>query len=256
MPGGFASFVFEMKEGPKNRIAWDDLALPFSEIDRVTDWLIAFPAIFTELDPVPDQRILDYGCGDGQVSKFLASQGIRVIGVDNSPKMIELAERKNNHPLIQYRLTDGISMPFLDDESIDGAMANFVFLTIPERRTIVTICREIARVLEPGVKFIVCNNSPQSLNRKFASFEIRADARCIEGGGHPNDVTLFSPDGKEMRFVDYFWTPAQYESMLSKAGFSILKIIEPKAEFQPPGVRLYDELKYPPYSILVGEKEA
>jgi SAM-dependent methyltransferase len=37
--------------------------------------------------------VLDAGCGSGAVDRWLADRGVRVVGIDISPKQIELAER-------------------------------------------------------------------------------------------------------------------------------------------------------------------
>ncbi|RKU48472.1 hypothetical protein DL546_003832 [Coniochaeta pulveracea] len=44
-------------------------------------------------DPQPDDNILDIGCGDGVLTLELARQVSRVHGLDNSPSMIQTAEK-------------------------------------------------------------------------------------------------------------------------------------------------------------------
>jgi glycine cleavage system H lipoate-binding protein len=43
------------------------------------------------LDPQPGERILDVGCGDGALSLKIIERGAEVVGVDNSPEMVEAA---------------------------------------------------------------------------------------------------------------------------------------------------------------------
>ena len=43
------------------------------------------------LDLRPGQRVLDVGCGPGRHARALAEQGIEVVGVDISPRFVELA---------------------------------------------------------------------------------------------------------------------------------------------------------------------
>jgi 2-polyprenyl-3-methyl-5-hydroxy-6-metoxy-1,4-benzoquinol methylase len=49
----------------------------------VLEWLAAQPG----------ERILDLGCGDGQLTKQIADTGASVVGVDASPQMVAGAKR-------------------------------------------------------------------------------------------------------------------------------------------------------------------
>jgi len=77
---------------------WDAEAAAF---DEPADHGLSDPAVrraWRELLlgclPEPPGRIADLGCGTGTLSVLLAESGYRVDGLDFSPRMIELAERK------------------------------------------------------------------------------------------------------------------------------------------------------------------
>jgi SAM-dependent methyltransferase len=53
-----------------------------------------FPA-FLELLPPSGRATLDLGCGEGRVGAELVDRGYRVIGVDASPRMVELARERH-----------------------------------------------------------------------------------------------------------------------------------------------------------------
>nr|VFK17809.1 MAG: Methyltransferase domain-containing protein [Candidatus Kentron sp. LPFa] len=40
-------------------------------------------------------EVLEFGCGTGKIALRLAENGIRVLGVDNAPSMIEIAKKKS-----------------------------------------------------------------------------------------------------------------------------------------------------------------
>jgi len=63
---------------------------PFSDPNRST-LLIAMGGIIGALPP-PPAEVLDCGVGGGWTSRFLARAGYRVLGIDVSSKMIEMAE--------------------------------------------------------------------------------------------------------------------------------------------------------------------
>src|SRR3954454_14438457 len=46
------------------------------------------------LDPQPRERILDVGCGDGTLTAKIIERGETVLGIDNSPEMVEAARAK------------------------------------------------------------------------------------------------------------------------------------------------------------------
>ncbi|MFZ0137956.1 MAG: methyltransferase domain-containing protein [Candidatus Sulfotelmatobacter sp.] len=70
------------------------------------------------LQPQPDERILDLGCGDGILTEKLVALGASVIGVDNSPDMIAAARRRG----IDARMMDARSLTF--ENEFDAVFSN------------------------------------------------------------------------------------------------------------------------------------
>ena len=57
--------------------------------------------------PPGTRRALDVGCGDGSLTRALAARGIATLGIDASPRMIELARaRAGAGPSLEYRVRD------------------------------------------------------------------------------------------------------------------------------------------------------
>ncbi|MBW9218340.1 class I SAM-dependent methyltransferase [Anoxybacillus sp. ST70] len=65
--------------------------------------------------------IADIGCGDGYGSYKLCQQGYRVIGLDLSSEMIELAKKQRYHEHLHFQQADIMNLPF-PDETFSGAM--------------------------------------------------------------------------------------------------------------------------------------
>lgn len=66
-----------------------------------------FPAFVETLLQHPTAKrkqinILNIGCGTGRDSKWIADQGFNGVAVDGSKKMLELAQKHNNHKNIKY----------------------------------------------------------------------------------------------------------------------------------------------------------
>ncbi len=79
----------------------------YSRLDRFDDgWSGAFEHadFMALLPPIAGSRVLDLGCGAGQLSYHLALAGAsEVIGIDLSERMLELATTKRAHPRVTYR---------------------------------------------------------------------------------------------------------------------------------------------------------
>lgn len=86
------------------------------------------------LDPQPGDRILDIGCGDGQltqtVASRIASSNGHILGLDASPSFIQTAHAQNAHPEICiYELQDCTDLSSAaslngDDSKFDKIFSN------------------------------------------------------------------------------------------------------------------------------------
>ena len=55
--------------------------------------------------PLKGKTVLDLGCGYGWHCQYAAQQGAsRVLGIDQSEKMIQTAQEKNPHNQVEYRV--------------------------------------------------------------------------------------------------------------------------------------------------------
>jgi 2-polyprenyl-3-methyl-5-hydroxy-6-metoxy-1,4-benzoquinol methylase len=55
------------------------------------------PALFDELGPVSGLRVLDLGCGDGEIGRELCNVGAaRYRGIDGSTRMVQAARRRRS----------------------------------------------------------------------------------------------------------------------------------------------------------------
>lgn len=99
-------------------------------------------------------RILDVGCGDGQIARALARQGSTVVGIDPTQMHIDIANERGGGP--SYVLGSATKLP-ADDGSVDAVVACLVFEHIDEMDAAVA---EVARVLRPGGQFSFFLNHP------------------------------------------------------------------------------------------------
>jgi SAM-dependent methyltransferase len=90
--------------------------------------------------------VLDLGCGPGHIARYLHDQGVRVMGIDLSPKMIATASRLN--PGLDFRVGDMRALA-LPDASLGGLVA-FYSIVHFHADELDGIMREMRRVLAPG----------------------------------------------------------------------------------------------------------
>ncbi|MEA2070980.1 MAG: class I SAM-dependent methyltransferase, partial [Asgard group archaeon] len=76
--------------------------------------------------------ILDVGSGSGiPVAKYLTEKGFKIIGIDISKKMVELA--KKNVPKATFRQQDVLQMDF-EDSSFDGIICVYTLWHVPRKK--------------------------------------------------------------------------------------------------------------------------
>lgn len=98
-----------------------------------------------------NQKVLDIATSNGLVARDLANEGCLVTGIDNSPELLEEAEKKNSTRLnIDYVLGDVTKLPFNNDV-FDFITAVHCWKVLPTGQA----SSEALRVLKTGGKFVV-----------------------------------------------------------------------------------------------------
>lgn len=149
----------------------------------------------------PGERVLDLGCGDGSLLKFLkAERGIRGYGVDNDPSNV-LACVRNGVNALQFDLEQGLSG--FEDDSFDHVIMSLSLQTV--RHTVVLL-KEMLRV---GHEAVV----------SFPNFGHRSHREAISRGRMPVSETLPYQwfDSPNVRF----FTIADFEALCGERGIVI-----------------------------------
>lgn len=95
----------------------------------------------------PEFVVADVGAGTGFMAAGLAPVVKRVIVVDGSQSMLEVArENLRGFENAEFYHSDGLSLP-MPDESLDAVFANMYLHHCPEPLAAI---REMVRVLRPG----------------------------------------------------------------------------------------------------------
>lgn len=94
-----------------------------------------------------DGLVFDVGCGAaGHVTRFLADQGVDVVGVDFSAASIKVARARQ--PALRFEVADMRNLP-AEDGSLAGLVAFYSVIHLP-RPDVPVALAEFRRVLPPG----------------------------------------------------------------------------------------------------------
>jgi len=204
------------EDASRTRESYDELAATYTE------------RLFTELAGKPLDRhllnrlaedvrghglVADLGCGPGHVARYLHDQGVRMLGIDLSPRMIDSARQRS--PDIEFRVGDMRALD-LPAGALAGIVAFYSLIHIGEPEMGATL-RELRRVLAPGGLLLVAFHiGEETVHRD-------------ELWGHP--VSL------DFRFL----MPSPMVARLIEAGFVVLERVErePYPEVEHPSRRCY-----------------
>lgn len=207
----------------------------FEAYRDLPEQILGYRTVFRELGlQRPDRRtILDYGCGPGKVALRLAQKSDkRVVAVDDSPGMIALARQKRFHPRIDYRLIHDDRLPFLSDDSMDGAMACYVFINTVSEERLLRIAKEVRRTLKPGAPFVVLDTNPDSTGVEFSTFQNGRPGKRY-GRGEAREERLYVPGKPDLVLRDRHWPKEVYHEVLEEAGFGRVEQHEPTLKAVP-----------------------
>jgi SAM-dependent methyltransferase len=117
--------------------------------------MLMYRALARELARRGSGRLLDWGCGLGQVTKLLQDEGVEAVAYDFRPGLdAPTTERLERFPEIEAHLSsEPVALPF-EAGSFDTVLSCGVLEHVPEPDGSVA---EIRRVLRPGGTFYVTN---------------------------------------------------------------------------------------------------
>jgi trans-aconitate methyltransferase len=151
------------------------------------------------LDPKRGERILDLGCGTGQLTQQIADRGADVVGLDASPEMI--GQARQNYPKLRFVLEDAARMPF--DREFDAVFSNAALHWIADASA---AAERIARSLRRGGRLVA------ELGGKG---NVRSIMDAVE-----SVVVRYCGDAMPARRT-YFPSLAEYSSLLELHGLEV-----------------------------------
>lgn len=153
------------------------------------------------LSAQPSERILDLGCGDGQLTARMLASGLDVRGVDASATMVAAARARG----VTADEAGAEQLPY-PDASFDAVFSNAALHWVRGQDEMMA---EVHRVLKPGGRFV----AEMGGHGNIAAIRVALIA-VLEKHGFAG-----AEDG-----VNYYPTPQAYTRRLEHHGFNVEKI--------------------------------
>jgi SAM-dependent methyltransferase len=184
----------------ETRAGYDAVAGTYAErfLDELADKPIDRALLDLLLGLLGSAPIADIGCGPGHVARYLHDRGARSLGLDLSPRMIDIAAR--THRGIDFQVADMRSLPVADQTW--GGIAAFYSIIHIAPPQLPAVFAEFHRVLRPG-------------GRALLSFHLGTELRHVEDlWGHAVSLDF------------QFYERAPVEAALTAAGFLVDAYLE------------------------------
>jgi len=173
------------------------------------------------------RRVLDIGTGEGQLARLAAGLGCQVVGLDPTANQVTEAVARGGGPA--YLRAGAAPLP-IRSASVDCVLACLVFEHI---RQVEEALAEVARVLEPGGRFVFFLNHPllQTPNSGWIDDQILEEQYWRIGPYLIEDETLEEVE-KDI-FIPFIHRPlSRYVNGLARHGILVTEMVEPAP---PPG---------------------
>ena len=199
---------------------------------------------FTLLGEFVGKSILDLGCGEGfYIRKFRHEGAARVVGVDISPKMIELArEEEARNPVgIAYFVGDVQEIGQIG--SFDLVVASYLLNYAQTKEQLLKMCQSIFSNLKPGGRFVSINNNLEQPPESYPICKKYGFIKSISqplAEGTPITLTITIPgQGQKFSFDNYYLNRSTYEWAFRSVGFKEIRWYSPLVS--PEGVQEFGQ---------------
>jgi ubiquinone/menaquinone biosynthesis C-methylase UbiE len=208
---------------------WDNVAPEYASF--VHDRYIHFPELAKLVgENFRDKTIVDIGSGIGLSSQIIKQSGAKkVIGIEISEKMVEIAKNKNGEKGIEFVVGDARKLPFTN-ESVDGAVMATLLSNFNSKDDIKKVISEVCRVIKVGGKLIITIPHPRFENESYPGARIRTftEPYDYKNEGQKYSLELVREDGRPVKVFNYHWTMETYLQIITDADFDIKQLVEPK----------------------------
>ena len=213
--------------------------------------LIEQPCILDLVGDITGKKVIDIGCGFGTLTFALSKlKPLKVVGIDNSVRMLELAKRVNPAQNIEYKRLNAENLITLG-EKFDMVCSSLMFHYIEDLSSMVKSIREM---LCDGGRLIFSQEHPI-----LTAGEMGVTVTDLSEGVN---IKKYSLDGERhvkwlgKKVVKYHRKISTILNILLDNGFIIEKILEPvpSPDMIEENKRMLTELQRPSYLMIKAVK--
>ncbi|PKG24829.1 class I SAM-dependent methyltransferase [Niallia nealsonii] len=153
------------------------------------------------LNPKPNEKILDLGCGTGDLAEQLFQKEANVIGIDKSPNMVAQAAKK--YPHLNFSVQNATSLKFSNE--FDAVFSNATLHWVKPPNIALT---RIYESLKKGGRFV-------------AEFGGKGNVQQITDG-IINELKMEGFSFQEEQFPWYYPSIAEYTALMENTGFRVV----------------------------------
>ena len=190
---------------------------------------VILPNLMRLLGAKTGENILDLACGQGFFAREIEATGAKVLAVDISSELINIA-RRHSPKTIEYVVAPSHQLAFCPDKSIDKVV---IILALQNIENLTGTLDECSRVLKTGGRLFIVLNHPTFRIPKRSSWQwdIHLEYRRIDAYMSESREKIETDQGEDVptwkKFTVFFHRPLQvYFKGLMKAGFVISRLEE------------------------------
>ncbi|HET6445602.1 MAG TPA: class I SAM-dependent methyltransferase [candidate division Zixibacteria bacterium] len=202
-----------------NRLFYDQFAYEFAETRYHPQ--PGFAQLSTFL-PRPCQSLLDVGCGNGRLGRFLAGEGViqKYTGIDSSSTLLEIARNSVEGEFWLRELSDPGCLAGLGH--YDAVCCLAVFQHVPGKSNRERLLREFVDHLDPGGVIILSTWQFPGSERQFKKVVDWSNASLHIEDVEPNDYLMtWGTTADALRYVSHIDSDAVI-SLADSAGLVVV----------------------------------
>lgn len=187
---------------------------------------LILPNIIRLVEAKKGEVIVDLACGQGFFAREVAKLGTKVIGVDISSELINIAKQDKT---VEYHISSADKLDFLQNESVDKVI---IILSLQNMEHASEVIKEVARVLKPRGKLFMVLNHPAFRIPKQSSWgwddTLKLQYRRLDSYlSESKEQIQMHPGEKPWEKTISFHRPLQfYFKTLAKNGFLVSRLEE------------------------------
>ncbi|MBF8249584.1 MAG: Methyltransf 11 protein [Candidatus Levybacteria bacterium] len=187
---------------------------------------LILPNLLRLVEAKKGEIIVDLACGQGFFAREFSKLGAKVIGVDISPELIELARQDKS---VEYHVSPAHKLDFLQNQSVNKVI---IILSLQNIENVQEVIKEVNRILKPKGKLFLVLNHPAFRIPKASSWgwddKLKVQYRRLDSYlSESKEQIQMHPGDKPWEKTLSFHRPLQfYFKVLNKNGMFVSKLEE------------------------------